>query len=126
MKRLLASAIILSLVLALCFFGVRFAGDAYKKITEELTLGEKCIENNDYNGAKLHCERAEKLYTEREQYMAAFVNHGILDEIGQTLAGVAPLANKDSVPEFLSLCSEAKIALTHLRNDHIFIIGNLF
>lgn len=126
MKRLLASAIILSLVLALCFFGVKFATNAYEKITEELTLGEEYMKKGEYEKAKTHCERAEKLYIEREQYMAAFVNHGILDEIGQTLAGVAPLANKDSVPEFLSLCSEAKIALTHLRNDHIFIIGNLF
>lgn len=126
MKRLLVSAIILGAVLFVCFLGVRFATDSYEKITEQLTLGERCVENGEYAKGKAYCEQAEKLYTEREQLMAAFVNHGILDEIGQALAGVAPLADKDSVPEFLSLCSEAKVALTHIRNDHIFIIGNLF
>ncbi|MBQ1187172.1 MAG: DUF4363 family protein [Clostridia bacterium] len=126
MKRLIASAVILSLVLALCFFGVRYATNAYEIITDELSLGEEYMKKGEFGKAKKHCEKAEKLYTEREQFMAAFVNHGILDEIGQTIAGVAPLADKDTVPEFLSLCSEAKIALTHLRNDHIFLIGNLF
>lgn len=126
MKRLIVSFLLLGAVLLLSFFGIRFVTSGYEKITEELVLGEECMKNEDFEAAKAHCERAEELYMRREQYMAAFVNHGILDEIGQTLSGVAPLANKDSIPEFFSLCSEAKTALTHLRNDHIFLIGNLF
>lgn len=126
MKRLLVSVILLGAVLLLCAFGISFVTDGYEKITEELTQGEKCMQNGDFEAAKKHCEKAEKLYVEREQFMAAFVNHGILDEIGQTLSGVAPLADKDSIPEFFSLSAEAKTTLAHLRNDHIFIIGNLF
>ena len=126
MKRLLVSGILLSSVLLLCAFGISFVTNGYEKITEELILGEKCMEKGDFEAAKKHCESAEKIYTDKEQYMAAFVNHGILDEIGQALSGVAPLADKDSIPEFFSLSAEAKTALAHLRNDHIFLIGNLF
>ena len=126
MKRLLVSGILLSSVLLLCAFGVSFVTNGYEKITKELTLGEQCMENRDFEAAKEHCQNAEKIYTDKEQYMAAFVNHGILDEIGQALSGVAPLADKDSIPEFFSLSAEAKTALAHLRNDHIFLIGNLF
>ena len=126
MKRLIASLALLGAVLFICWCGINYVTTGYEKITEELTLGEKYMEKGDFESAKKHCERAEKLYTDREQYMSAFVNHGILDEIGQALSAVAPLADKDSIPEFYSMSAEAKTALTHLRNDHIFMIGNLF
>lgn len=126
MKRLIASALLLSSILLLCGFGISFVTSGYEKITEQLTLGEECMEKGDFESAKKHCEKAEELYVKREQYMAAFVNHGILDDIGQALSEVAPLADKESIPEFFSAASQAKTALTHLRNDYIFMIGNLF
>ena len=113
-------------VLLMCYFGTKFVTDTYEKVTKELILGEEYVKKEEYDTAKLHIKKAEKLYTSREQFLAAFVNHGVLDEIGQAISGVAPLADKDSIPEFFSLLSEAKTAITHLRNDHIFMIGNLF
>ena len=126
MKRLIVSVILLGAVLVVCWCGINFVMVGYEKITEELTLGEEYMEKGNFEEAKKHCEKAEKLYTDREQYMAAFINHGTLDEIGQALSAVAPLADKDSIPEFFSMSAEAKTALAHLRNDHIFMIGNLF
>ncbi len=126
MKRLILSLALLGSVLFLCYFGVSFVNSTYEEITNQLDLGAEYAKNENFDAAKEHIKKAEKLYTSREQFMAAFVNHSILDEIGQTISGVAPLADKDSVPEFFSLMSEAKTALTHLRNDHIFLIGNLF
>ena len=126
MKRLIAALLLFGGVLVICGVGIGFVTSNYEKITLELTEGERCMEAGDFENAKAHCERAEEIYMKSEQYMSAFVNHGILDEIGQALSGVAPLADKDSIPEFFSLCSEAKTALAHLRNDHIFLIGNLF
>ena len=126
MKRLIVSAILLGAVLLVCAFGIHFVTMGYEEITNELNLGEEYARKGEFEAAKKHCEKAEKLYTEKEQYMAAFVNHGILDEIGQSLSAVAPLSDKDSIPEFFSMSAEAKTALAHLRNDHIFLIGNLF
>ena len=126
MKRLIVSVILLGAVLVVCWCGISFVTAGYEKITEELKLGEEYVKIGDFEEAKKHCEEAEKLYVSKEQYMAAFVNHGILDEIGQALSAVAPLADKDSMPEFFSMSAEAKTALAHLRNDHIFMIGNLF
>lgn len=126
MKRLIISLILLGAVLGLSYYGIDFVGKNYEKISEELTLGEELMQAGDYEAAKQHCEKAEKLYESTEQYMAAFVNHSILDDIGARIAAVAPLAREDTVGEFLSHCEEAKIALKHLRNDHAFLIGNLF
>ena len=126
MKRLIASALLLGAVIALCFFGTSFVTDKYEKITEEINLGERYANEGDFERAKAHLLKAEKIYVESEQYMAAFVNHSLLDDIGQSIAAVAPLADKDSENEMLSALYEAKTALDHLRNDHIFLLGNLF
>lgn len=126
MKRLLFSAVLLGAVVLLCMFGTRFVTDKYEKITEEINLGEELANKGDYDAAKQHLLKAEEIYVSSEQYMAAFVNHNILDEIGQSLSAVAPLADKDSENEMLSALYEAKTALAHLRNDHIFLLGNLF
>ena len=126
MKRLIASALLLGAVIALCFFGTGYVTDKYEKITEEINLGERYANEGDFERAKAHLLKAEKIYVESEQYMAAFVNHSLLDDIGQSIAAVAPLADKDSENEMLSALYEAKTALDHLRNDHIFLLGNLF
>ena len=126
MKRLIVSLLLLGTVLFICYSGMNFVNDTYDKVIDELILGEEYVKKEDYNTARQHIKKAEKLYASREQFLAAFVNHGILDEIGQAISGVAPLAEKDSLPEFFSSFDEAKTALKHLRNDHIFLIGNLF
>ena len=126
MKRLVAGAVLLAAVLLLCGFGVKYSANNYKKITEELNLGEEYAKQGDFERAKEHILKAEKIYVDCEQYMAAFVNHETLDEIGKALSAIAPLADKDSENEMMSALYEAKTALTHLRNDHKFLIGNLF
>ncbi len=126
MKRLVISLILLAVVLSVCYYGIGFVNSNYEKISQELERGTEMMEQGDFEAAKKHCEKAEEIYGENEQYMAAFINHSLLDDIGVCLAAVAPLADKESVPEFFSQCEEAKISLRHIRNDHKFLIGNLF
>ena len=126
MKRFAVSALLLGAVVALCLWGTHFVYRNYEKITEEINLGEELAKIGEYDKAKEHLLNAEELYVENEQYMAAFVNHNVLDEIGQAISAVPPLAHWETENEMLSALSEAKTALEHLRNDHIFLIGNLF
>lgn len=126
MKRLLVAAVLLGAVIAICLFGTSFVRENHKKITEEINLGEEYAKEGNFEKAKEHLLKAEELYVKSEQYMAAFVNHSTLDEIGQAISAVPPLADKDSENEMLSALSEARTALAHLRNDHIFLLGNLF
>ena len=126
MKRLLISFAILILIGGVYFFGVGYINSNYEKITGELEKGEKYIQNGDIQNGKKHCAKAERMYTESEQYLSIFVNHGTLDDIGVTISAVFPLADKDSVPECLSHIAQAKVSLKHLYNDHAFIMKNLF
>lgn len=60
---------------------------------------------------------AETTYAKREKLLSAFVNRGVLNEIGISLASLSPMADSDSGPEFLSRLSEARISIEHLKND---------
>ncbi len=126
MKRLIVSLVLFAAVLGVCVFGVRFVKQSYEKINSELICSEQCAKNGDFSGAAKAAKRAEEIYTKREQALAAFIKHDILDEVGVCLAAAAPLAEKESKQEFLSAVSQAKVALTHIRNDHKFLLGNLF
>ena len=99
MKRLIVAAVLLGAVIFLCMFGTAFVKDKYEKITEEINLGEEYAAKGEFEVAKDHFLKAEKIYIDSEQYMAAFVNHSLLDDIGQTLSAVAPLSDKDSENE---------------------------
>ena len=126
MKRLIVSLALFIAVISLCFFGVKYVRASYEKINSELIRSEQCAKSEDYKGAKEAAVLAEEIYTKREQALAAFIKHDILDEVGVCLAAVPPLAEKESREEFLSSLAEAKVALTHIRNDHKFMLGNLF
>lgn len=126
MKRLIVSLILFAAVIAICFLGVRYVRASYEKINSELIRSEQCAKREDFKGAKEAAVLAEEIYTKREQTLAAFIKHDILDEVGVCLAAVPPLAEKESREEFLSSLAEAKVALTHIRNDHKFLLGNLF
>lgn len=108
------------------FFGARYVTSTYENLDNLLSDSLKLMETGNCDKAKEQAEKAEKLFAKREPMLSAFVNHGILDDIGTDLASVAPLANEDSQPEFKSNCNAAKISLRHMRNDHIFMLGNLF
>ena len=126
MKRLITAIALLGVVVAVCIWGTNFVYMRYEKITEEINLGEDLAKLGEFEKAEEHLLKAEELYVESEQYMAAFVNHNILDEIGQALSAVPPLVDWETENEMLAALSEARTALEHLRNDHIFLIGNLF
>lgn len=126
MKRLMISLALLLGVLALSCYGTGYVTSTYEDIVRELSRGEELMQSGEYEAAREHCSRAEKIYEDNEQYLAAFLNHGLLDDIGVSLAAVPPLANEESLPEFFSRCKEAEISLRHIRNDNKFLIGNLF
>lgn len=126
MKRFIVSLVILGIVLGISLGGARFVTSTYEQIDQNLSKSLKFMDKGEYKEAKRLCAEAEKIYSKREHFLAAFVNHGILDEIGESVSSVAPLADKESIPEFKSSCSQAKTALRHMRNDHVFILGNLF
>ena len=126
MKRLVISLLLLAFVLGINFYGINYVTNRYEEIDGYLSLCISYIEKEDFANAKEQGEKAEKLYSKTELYMAAFVNHSILDDIGVKIAAVVPLINEKTVPECLSSCREAKVSLVHLRNDHKFLIGNLF
>ena len=126
MKRLAVSLLLFSLVFGICLLGGAFVGDGYEKICSELDRSEQMMKNGNFEEAKACAERAEELFIKREPFFAAFVSHGTVEEVGTALASVVPLASGESREECLSQIALARTSLTHLHNDHRFILQNLF
>lgn len=126
MKRFIISILLFISVVIVCLRGSVMVNSGYKKICSELDSAEQFMAKGDFESAKRCAEKAEKIYREKEQFLAAFVSHGVLDEVGVQLAAVAPFAEKESREEFMSHAAQARVALTHLHNDHRFMLGNLF
>ena len=61
MKRLIVSLLLLGTVLFICYSGMNFVNDTYDKVIDELILGEEYVKKEDYNTAKQHIKKAEKL-----------------------------------------------------------------
>ena len=126
MKRLVISLLLFAVVTAVCLWGSGLVNSSYKKICSELESAEQLMKTNDFSGARKCAVRAEKIYKESEKLLAAFVSHGVLDEVGVKLSAVPPFADENSKEEFFSHCAQARVALAHMHNDHRFMTQNLF
>ncbi len=114
---MLISLAIFALVGGVSFFGIRFVNATHRELSGLLDKAESFTDEEDFEGAKKVCKKAESLYVKREKWLSVFVNRGDLNEIGVCLSAVAPLAGKESEAEFLSALSEARTSLKHLKND---------
>lgn len=117
MKRLIISLLCFGAVIGISFFGIRFVNRTYGELSDLLDEAETLAQAEDFSAAKEVCERAERLYSKSEKMLSAFVNRGDLNEVGVSVSALSPLSTSDSSAEFLSALSQAKISITHLKND---------
>ena len=119
MKRLIASFVIIIILGGTCFLGSVVTQKAYKDIYEGIKQSEGYMQNGQDALAKSMALKAEELWVKREKYLAVFINHDLIDEVGLKLSRIEPLASEDTRQEFFAAINEVKTALTHMRNGQI-------
>ena len=119
MKRLIASFVIILILGGVCYLGNSLTRKAYGEIYETIENSEKYMQNGEEALAKSAALKAEELWIEREKYLAAFINHELLDEVGLKLSQLEPFANIDTKEVFFASVKSAKTALIHMRNGQI-------
>lgn len=120
MNRLIISLALLGIFLGAGFLGTSYANNTTDRIYHELSVGTKLMKTGDHQAAREHCIKAEKIYTENENFMTIFYNRDDLNYMGEILSSAVDLAHKDSQQDFLSTCSLAQTALVHMKNGGIF------
>lgn len=126
MKRLIISLAFFGAIAAISFLGISFVNNTYDSLTDLLDKAEHAAQEQNFEKAEELCNEVEKVYVKRERLLSAFVNRGVLDEIGLTISSLSPLANEESKAEFFSNVKEAKTSLKHIKNDQALSPENLF
>lgn len=119
MKRLIASFVIIIILGGACYTGVCITQKSYEEIYETVENSEKYMQNGEEAQAKSAALKAEELWIEKEKFLAVFINHELLDEVGLKLSQLEPLANEDTKEEFFASVKAAKTALIHMRSGQI-------
>ena len=126
MKRLIISLAFFGAIAAISFCGIHFVNNTFDSLTDLLNKAEQAAQEQDFEKAEELCDEVEKVYVKRERFLSAFVNRGVLDEIGLTISSLSPLAKEESKAEFFSNVKEAKTSLKHIKNDQALSPENLF
>ncbi|MGI6269356.1 MAG: DUF4363 family protein [Candidatus Howiella sp.] len=126
MKRLILTAAIFLILILLCTAGLY----TVSSFTEEMDgLLERAIllaEAGRFEAAAELAQAAEDRWVEIEPKISFFVNHDVVSAVGESVAGLPPLAKEETASDFLSLCRTAKISLVHLADSQRVSLYNIF
>ncbi len=119
MKRFMVSLLIILILGGTCYLGSCVTEKAYVEIYEKIEKSEKYMQNEQETLAKSAALNAEELWIEKEKYLAIFINHELIDEVGLKVSQLEPFATSDTKQEFFAAIKSAKTALIHMRNGQI-------
>ncbi len=126
MKRLIAAALLLVFIVAACLTG-RFAlKSCDQKITRLLSSAEDAADEKDFERCRKLLEEAEKQYVSKEWVLSFFVDHELVEQLGEQLAELPPLAAQESREELLSHLYATKTKFLHISRDSRFSVHNIF
>lgn len=126
MKRLILTAAILSIIIAVCFVGVSTVAGCVEEMSGSLKNAAALCERGDYSGAKAAATELEARWVEIEPRLSIFINHDTVTTVGESVSRLAPLADEDNAAEFIAECRDAEISLVHIRENERLSIFNIF
>lgn len=126
MKRLiLTMAIFLTLIL-LCAAGLYTVSSFTKEMDDLLEQAIQAAEAGRFEEAEALAQSAENRWIQIEPKISFFVSHDTVSAVGESVAGLPPLAREETAENFLSLCRTAKISLIHLADSQKISLYNIF
>ena len=117
MKRLIVGLAVLGVIVGLAVAGIVYTDIFVDNIISSLDLARECVFINDYNTAKTICKKAQDDFNNKQRVFSLFLNHALLEEVEETLSGLADFAAIDTGADFLSGLERAKINLLELKNS---------
>lgn len=120
MKRLIAAAILIVIVIGICF-GSSILMDRICAHSEELlTKAVGNIDNRQWVQAAKQSKSLQHYWEEKQSLMAAFANHGDLDEIAEMISTLAPYAEEQNENDFRSTVSAIRYRIARLLEEQEF------
>lgn len=121
MKRLVVGLAVLGVIVAFSIAGIFYTDSTVDDILTSLDRAAEVL-TQDLNGSARLCEEANKKFEDNERLFSLFLNHRLLEEIKEELAGLSDYATKNTKAVFLSALERTKTKLIGLKDSqkHIF------
>lgn len=126
MKRLILTAAIFLLLIFLCSAGLHTVTTFAEEMDDLLHQAIREAEAGRFEAAGALAAEAETRWVEIEPKISFFVNHDVVSSVGESVAGLPPLAKAETAADFLSLCRTAEISLIHLADSQKISLYNIF
>ncbi len=113
MSRVIAAISLTVIMLALCITDRIVVNSTYDEMRKSIIA---CEETVGQKANKENTAKAKNTFLEKEGVLSLFVNHDILDEIGEAVARLEYLSGMSDT-DYLSECAAIKIKLEYIKKD---------
>ncbi len=118
MTRIITAAVLIVIVITGCTAGEIVVHSCSSNISGEIDKAKRLAEANNFAGAKNAAKAAEAAFTYCEGALAVFINHSLVEDLGEQIARLEMLATEETKAEFLSELSSARVMLVHIVRDN--------
>ncbi len=126
MSRIVTACVLVLIVVAGCVTGELVVHNCNDRISQAIDEAYQLAEQGNFDSAKTAAESAESEFIRCEGALAIFINHTLVEDLGEQIAKLPTLATEETVDEFLSESASASVMLTHIvRDNHPTILNIL-
>ncbi len=126
MKRLIAAAVLMLMLVSFCTVGVVQILSHEDKIIGIISQAVEAAENEDYQLAYELAVKSEEEWISSEQELAPFTSHLHLNDVGLAISKLPPLIKYGNKSQFISECKYTIVQITHLADSEVPSLSNIF
>lgn len=126
MKRLIAAAVLMAMLIFLCSSGIIQILKHEDKIISIISQAIEAAENDDFSKAYELASQSEEEWIKSERILAPFTSHLHLDDVGLAVSKLPPLIKYGNKSQFISECKFTIVQIKHLADSEIPSLTNIF
>ena len=126
MKRLIAAAVLMAMLIFLCSSGIIQILKHEDKIISIISQAIEAAENDDFRKAYELASQSEDEWIKSERILAPFTSHLHLDDVGLAISKLPPLIKYGNKSQFISECKFTIVQIEHLADSEIPSLTNIF
>lgn len=125
MKRIIAAAILLCLIIGLSVTNTVFIENSYEKLQAGINDLKESYSTDEKSVFKEKCEKFEKEWTDLEEKLFIFVNREVTLKIGVSVSKLAAYS-ETADDMFLAECREIEVELLNMIKDAKLSLQSVF
>ncbi len=118
MTRIITAIALVLIVISGCVAGEIVVNRCNDKISAAIDNATALAEAGDIVKAEEAANQTEASFSECEGALAVFINHTLVEDLGEQIARLPTLATEETKAEFLSELASARVMLIHIVRDN--------